>query len=345
MIDTGLAGIALPADCDTLGLSAEDSEDPDFNPGRSTLILQGRCHAIKGTDCETISGGSASQTGIKQGACHGEAGVPDCTALTTAAGGGAQEIGTCTAVQGLECGPLGPLAQIQCNISKIQFNIGENVLRIAEETACNVTPTQNISGDDGLLLCAAENFEPDLLIREDNTLDNSVQTDLLLNQLDIAFALDRGADGYTGSTLDLPGCFSAEGNEAPDCLLVGVCLNLTLQTSMGIDSSSCAPNEAGFTFSLDNVISSGSTIGLVCNAPTETDDTLVVGEGFDSVVVDAISQAAESFTPVFCVEGLDLNGVLDFSSDDAKLFGLTTTGATGPDFADYLGITVDLGAP
>lgn len=340
-VPTGFDGIVLPADCDSIGLTAEDSEDPDFEPGRSTLISQGRCHGLQGAICENLtSGGTDQETAFKQGACHGAQGAV-CNDVPTTSGAGAQEIGTCGAVQG-SCAGLGLLSAAQCAISQLQVNITNTVLRLAEEAACNVTPSKNITGSDGLLLCAAENFEPDLLIREDNTLDNTVQTDLLLNQLDIAFVLDRADDGYTGSTLDLDGCFSAEGDVAPDCLLIGVCLNLTLQTSMGIDSSTCLPNQAGFTFSVDNVISSGSSLGLVCSAPTETDDQLVVGSGFDSVVVTAIENAAESFTPVFCVDGLDLNGVLDFSSSDAKLFGLTTTGATGAGFADYLGITVDL---
>ena len=49
-------------------------------------------------------------------------------------------------------------------------------------------------------------------------------------------------------------------------------------------------------------------------APNETDDQLLLGEGMDSVVIDTISDSAEAFTPVFCVEGLDLGGVLDFTS-------------------------------
>ena len=51
---------------------------------------------------------------------------------------------------------------------------------------------------------------------------------------------------------------------------------------------------------------------------------------------------SQQFMPPICVDGLDLNGVLDFHSSDAKLFGLTTSGASGAGFADYLGITVPL---
>jgi hypothetical protein len=58
-------------------------------------------------------------------------------------------------------------------------------------------------------------------------------------------------------------------------------------------------------------------------------------------VIDTVNQAAENFTPPICVEGLTLNGVLDFSSGDARVFGLTTSEET-TGFADYLGITVPL---
>ena len=84
---------------------------------------------------------------------------------------------------------------------------------------------------------------------------------------------------------------------------------------------------------------------MVCSAPTDTNDSLVVGTGFDNIVINAIKNAAQAFTPAICAEGLDLGGILDFNGPDAKLFGLTTTGATGPGFADYLGITVDLESP
>jgi hypothetical protein len=341
-LPTGFYGIQLPADCDKIGQSAEDSEDPDFEAGRSVVISRGRCAGLQGAVCDSLTAlsGDPDDTAIKQGACHGEQGT-SCTTLT-----GRFAIGTCTAVQE-PCSVLNfnLLARAQCVISKAQISITEGILTAAEKGACGATPTKNISSTDGLLLCAAEQLEPDLLIREDDPGDTEVATDLLLNQLDVSFALDRGADGYTGSPQDLLGCFSQEGNEAPDCLLIGVCLNLTLQTAMGINSAECTADEVGFTFRVIDVIPSELAIGLVCSAPTETEDQLVVGEGFNSVVIDTIREKAQAFTPVFCIEGLDLGGILDFSSDDAKLFGLKTTGATGSEFADYLGITVDLASP
>jgi hypothetical protein len=45
-------------------------------------------------------------------------------------------------------------------------------------------------------------------------------------------------------------------------------------------------------------------------------------------VIDTVNQAAKNFTPPICVEGLTLGGVLDFSSTDARVFGLTTDGVT-----------------
>jgi len=273
----------------------------------------------------------------------------DCDILGGSNVAGATLQGICHAIRGNDCSTLTGDTNLLTNTKVgvcVGFQDGDcTALPLAQKVLCNLTPSRNISGTDGLLLCAAERLEPDFLIREDNTLDSTVQTDLLLNDLDVAFALDRASDGYNGSMFDLPGCFSQAGDQAADCLMIGVCLDLTLTTSMGIDSSECPANNAGFVFTVDDVMGSGFAPGLVCNAATGGDDQLAVGEGFDSVVIDAIRDAAQGFTPLFCVEGLDLGGVLDFNSMDAKMFGLTTSGATGPGFADYLGITVSLGAP
>ena len=87
---------------------------------------------------------------------------------------------------------------------------------------------------------------------------------------------------------------------------------------------------------------SGSTpeLGVVCSAATSVNDTDVTRAGFDSFVIDTLTNNAQDLTPPFCVEGLSLNDVLDFSSEDARMFGIGTDGGTG--FADFLGITGNL---
>jgi hypothetical protein len=187
-------------------------------------------------------------------------------------------------------------------------------------------------------------MEPELLIKADNnTADTTVETDLIMEDINVVFAIDRGNDGYTGKLEDLPGCYGAVGDAAPDCRLIAVCADLNLHTAMGIDSSTCKPNQAGFVFALLSVDpTSAIDIGAMCNAAKEGDDKNALLQAVESTVIETISDRAEVFTPPICVDGLDLNGILDFHANEAKLFGLSTDGASGAGFADYLGITVGL---
>jgi hypothetical protein len=78
----------------------------------------------------------------------------------------------------------------------------------------------------------------------------------------------------------------------------------------------------------------------MCNAASPADDSSILEQAIASHVTEAVANNSEHFMPAICVDGLNLNNVLNFSSPDAKLFGLTTNGGTG--FADFLGITVGL---
>jgi len=257
---------------------------------------------------------------------------------------GAALRGVCHAIRSADC-----LTLTEDNALKTNAKVGACVgfsggvcadLPLAQRPTCNLTPARNIRSTDGLLICARQDMEPDLLIKDDNVADATVQTDLILEDINVMFALDRGGDGFTGRLEDLQGCFGEAGDAAPDCRIFAACADLTLKTAMGIESSSCKPNQAGFVFSLLDVIPSSLDLGVLCSAASSTDDTSVLNQAIESVVIDTVSDRAEAFTPPICVDGLDLNGVLNFNSGEAKLFGLTTNGGTG--FADFLGITVGL---
>lgn len=250
--------------------------------------------------------------------------------------------GICHAVRGADCSSLsGPVTEGACT----GFSGGDcTTLGLVAKPICNSVPARSLRSDDSVLLCARQDMEPLLLFQEDDATDTTVDTDLLLNDTNIVFAIDKANDGYTGELEDLLGCFGAEGDAAPDCLLYAVCLDLTLKTTMGIDNTTCTPTQTGFVFSLNEVIKSGVQPGVMCSAATEADDQLVTGAGIDSVVVDTVASAAEAFTPPFCADGLSLGGVLDFTSPDAKMFAITTDEAT-PGFADFLFLTGSLGPP
>ena len=280
---------------------------PFDDPG----IADDGCDGL-GADDGEVSAGDA----IAQGICHAVRGA-DCSSLS-----GPAKVGACTGFSGGDCTTLGLIAK----------------------GVCNSVPARNISSDDSVLLCARQDMEPRLLFKNDDASDNTVDTDLLLNDTNIVFAIDKANDGYTGELEALQGCFGEEGDAAPDCLLYAVCLDLTLKTTMGIDNSTCAPNQTGFVFVLNEVITSGLQPGIMCSAATEADDQLVTGEGFESTVINTVAGAAEAFTPPFCADGLTLGGVLDFTGDDAKMFAITTDEAT-TGFADFLFITGALNSP
>ena len=263
-------------------------------------------------------------------------------------GGDAIVQGMCHAIRGADCLSLTGDTLVIANNKKgacVGFSGGDcTTLNLGAKLVCNAVPARDISADDPVLLCARQDVEPLLLFQNDDATDSTVDTDLLLNDTNVVFAIDKSGDGYTGELEDLQGCFGEEGDAAPDCLLYAVCLDLTLKTTMGIDNTTCAPGQTGFIFSVNQVVTSGLQPGVMCSAATGADDQLVAGEGFDSVVVDTVAGAAESFTPPFCADGLTLGGVLDFTGDDAKMFAITTDEAT-PGFADFLFLTGSLGSP
>jgi hypothetical protein len=88
-----------------------------------------------------------------------------------------------------------------------------------------LTPYRDIQATDGVLACARQDMEPDFLIKDDSTLDNSVGTHLFLEDLNVVFALDRNNDGaYAGTLESLPSCLAAASNGAGDCKVIASCL-------------------------------------------------------------------------------------------------------------------------
>jgi hypothetical protein len=315
---------------DVTMLLADDVFGQVFAAMRTAGLLKAVCTNLDGkkvgdvipADCNTFGPDNVAGAELR-GICHAIRGA-DCQGSAVTDPSAAQQAimrGACEGFKpgGTACGDL-PLAQ---------------------RPTCNITPERHITANDGLLLCARQDMEPDLLIKDDNSADASVNTDLILEDINVVFAIDRGNNGYTGRLEDLPGCFGDVGDTAPDCRLIAVCADLSLHTAMGIDSTTCKPNQAGFVFALLGVDPTSTLdIGAMCNAAKDGDDKNALLTAVESTVIETISDRAEAFTPPICVDGLDLNGILDFSAGQAKLFGLTTNGGTG--FADYLGITVGL---
>jgi hypothetical protein len=333
----------LPADCESLAGMTDEG----------TAKAQGLCHGLRSTTsptCESLAAKTCSAGTSIGEACSGDVDCPgggagSCMVVKTCAGGAACTVdgdcvlGSCLARDALTNAKQGACHGIRHDDCA---TIPVTGLGVVEKLNCNLFKLINVAGDDAILVCGRLDAEPDLLFRNDDTSDNTVNTDLLLNDLNIVFGLDRATDGYTGSLEDLKSCFSVAGNAAPDCLMYSACLDLTLKTRMGIDNSTCSPTETGFVFNLIEAIPSGFEGGVLCAASLPTDDPSVIDAGVESDATQAIGDATEAFAPPICVDGLTLGGIVNFTSADAKMFAITTSGAT-PGFADYLGLTGSIG--
>lgn len=249
-----------------------------------------------------------------QGICHAIRDA-DCDTLT----GNALEKGTCHGFKGNDCTDLGPV----------------------QRQACEGTKPRNVRADDGILFCARMDMDPEIGIREQAATAGSIGFDIAAKQLNVVFVLDREDNGYGAALSDLSGCFSDEGNAAPDCQLYAACLDLAIKTGMAIDNAHCGPDELGFAFDVENIFPSNERLGVMCDAPIVSDDGGLLAEAFQSRVIDIIAENGEKFAPDFCADGLTLKGSKRIDFTTSKVFGLTTDGVR-PGFADYLGITVDL---
>jgi hypothetical protein len=217
-------------------------------------------------------------------------------------------------------------------------------LPLLQRNDCEATVPRNIRFDDAIQLCGKVDVDPEIGIQPQPAQERTIGFDIAVKQLNVVFELDRAGDGYAGNLSDLPDCFSAEGDSAPDCALYAACLDLALKTRMRLDNLDCSPQELGFAFDIEGVLPSNETLGVMCGAPPVSDDQGLLQNAFQSIVIDKIAENAQELAPNFCAEGMDLGGVLELIYSSAKLYGLVTDGVT-PGFADYLGITVDLQAP
>jgi hypothetical protein len=267
--------------------------------------LRGICHAIRGDDCLALASDS-SNLAIKKGACVG--------------------------FSGGNCNTFLPL---HANASPAAYAI------------CIVTPHRNIHTTDKVFLCARVDLDPEFLVKADTTADPTVDTDLTLDKLSVVFGIDRGGDGYTGKLEDLTPCWSQEGDAAADCRYGAACADLDLKSQMVIDNITkmCAPNQVGFAFHLLQVLPQSLDLGVLCNGGPPLNDKGLLGNAIESIVTKAVADHSEKFLPPQCMNGFDLCGKLIFDTSQAKLFGLTTSGASDAGFADYVGITIPLQAP
>jgi hypothetical protein len=291
------------ADVQTVGdLLPTDCESLSANTDAATAIFQGICHAIRGDDCESLTNANDFLQAAEQGACHGVLGH---------------------------------------NCDTIPVPAWQPFVAAAEREACNNTPTLSLSASQELLFCAKQSIPPQFGIDEDTSAapKATLDTSLLLNDMSVAIVVDQDGDGESADIAGIPNCFSPDAASSADCSLYVACLDLTLDTEMGLDDSECEAGETGFVFGVKEVIPSGLQAGAVCGAAGQTDDGQVTDEAAGSTAVEEVTTNVDLYTPPLCVDGLDLNGLLTF--ENPLLIGIDTPAvSTPPDepYNDYFGL-------
>ncbi len=345
-IPRGLFGTAWPSDCETVSFSVPGS-DPNGNtgPGQATAILQGVCHGSAGDDCETLAGADPELTAIEQGACHAAQGTA-CAGLPGPLAQAGREKGTCAGVSGTQCSLL-PLGQkVACAPAKIIADAADAIFDFEERKACEVTPARNINigAADPLLFCTMTDMPPRLLIQDDASTTQVVETGIRLNDLSVAMLVDRNATtlpGLDGALSATPGCFDPGAPTTGDCLLFGVCLDLNFVTDMSFDNQVCAAGKPGLKTKVKNLQTTVRQEGVVCGAPTATADNLLTSAGATSNTIDILKQNVDMFTPPSCANGFDLSENLQFGPATFKLVAIDTDPASDPGntLQEYIAIT------
>jgi hypothetical protein len=321
LIAAGFDGVAMPADCDTLTISGDDTDDPN----RATLIAQGRCHGRKGASCDALTGATPQDTAVKQGACFGEAGAVCDTLL---APNKQLKAGTCAAVQGTPCADVPLLQRAHCTAGRIQVNIIEGLLKAAEQQGCKLTPSLSVRGDQPLLFCARQDLPPRFLVRDEPG-TSPVEVGLRLNDLSLALVVDRDRDQQLDGQLSATApCFGKNALDTGDCSLAALCLDLNFIASFELaDNQECPANggvvNPGFKARIIDVQPLQRLFGAVCGGLPAGDDATVLNESTsENASIDTLRVNAQQFSPPACIQGLTLGGFVTFQ--DPTIFALRT---------------------
>jgi hypothetical protein len=334
-IPTGLAGIVMPADCESIVIPPIG----DFSTDGVEALVRGICHGRQGNSCESLTAATDQLTATKQGACHGATQpVVNCQAIPVSATVGLANVekATCEAVKGTACNTL-PLGQpIACGVANATKQAVDALLRTAEQQACEQTPSLGISASDKLLFCSRADVPPTFKLM-DNPATSAVETALRLNDLSMAIVVDRDGGGLNGELATTPSCFVAGAPTVGDCALLLSCLDININSSMQIASGDTCGGKPGFQTKINEVQLLNRQSGVVCggNLPAGDDSTLVDNSATGNESIEVLKQQGEDFSPPICADGLTLGGFVNFQ--DPKLIAVKTSG--NPLFQDFVGLT------
>jgi hypothetical protein len=216
-----------------------------------------------------------------------------------------------------------------------------SLLPIAKRVACNQTQMQlanrNISGSTPLLFCARTDIPPRLLIQDNASTQAKVETTLRLNDLLVGVVLDRDGNSVLGGELNAtPKCFQADAPTSGDCKLAATCLDLNFPTDLVLDTT-------GGKLKIVPQIHPPQLLtrpaGAICDGGVSFGgDGNLLGDAAASDPIDDLMMSVDTLTPPFQSDGLELGGVVTFSSP--RLFAIDQGGDAA--FQEFLGLTGEI---
>jgi hypothetical protein len=212
-----------------------------------------------------------------------------------------------------------------------------------EREACRNTPFLNITASMSLLFCGRADVPPALLIEDDVSTPNEVETHLRLNDLLVTLVLDRDADEkIDGELSSHPKCGQTEADRTLDCQLGASCLDLNFPTRLSLDTSfgGLRLRTELLGVEVTDPQMGQRPPGSTCGGAFSLQN--LPGLSAMSSSINVLISNVNFSTPPLKIDGLSGGEFVTFSNP--KLIAIKTSGAV-PGFDDYLGITGNLGPP
>jgi hypothetical protein len=240
---------------------------------------------------------------------------------------------TCHGVRGANCSEI-PIPRLSAG---------------TERQLCELVPPLNSKASDPILLCARTGIEPKFMIADDPDTE-LVESLFRLNDLVVNVVVDRGADGWDGvEVLLIPGC--DEDMTTADCAFLGVCLDLTYEAAIQLDTcmrctgaaedecesdSDCASGETCeprpcLEFVMGDPIDQQRPEGEVCEGQAviryNYDPETTTGAAESDPVGEQIGDNAAGSVPLQVPENIDLGDLVLF--EQPLVFAIKTGDAPG----------------
>jgi hypothetical protein len=268
--------------------------------------------------------------------------APDCLALDTP-----KKRGVCQGEKHVDCGTLTEatlldqaVARGSCFGATHEHSFCATLGTGNGQTFCNLQPYLNIFADQKFLFCGQMNVPPRLLLHDNAATAGQIESDLRFNDFLVGIVLDRNLDDTVADLKTTGVCLGTGAVIDTDCKFMAVCTDFDLHANWTLTNDAgklkIKPTMAGKQ-DVDRPAGATCAGGTpTTKPPTDTGEDVIDGPQ----VSDAADQAEDNVPP-FQTDGLDLNGIVEFSNP--RLIAIETDGNLK--FQDFFGITGDMVAP